>query len=72
MGMLVLTAEREDRIIIEHAGETLTLSLNEIRGNKARLGFVASRTFDITRQKVLQQQKLLQSPLSEELELAAA
>ena len=51
--MLILTRQKDQKIIVEIGGQRMTITLAEIRGDKVRLGFDAPESFKILRQELL-------------------
>jgi carbon storage regulator len=51
--MLVLSRKRNERIIIEHAGVSMTVTVVEVRGDKVGLGFEAPPAAIIKREELL-------------------
>lgn len=50
--MLVLSRKPDESIIVRHHGETLIVTLINVRGDKAKLGFSGPKSFDIRRDDV--------------------
>jgi carbon storage regulator len=50
--MLVLTRQKNQKIIVEVGGLRMTITLADIRGDKVKLGFEAPREFKIIRQEL--------------------
>ena len=50
--MLTLERKENEVITITHGGETLELSISEIRDNKVKLSFDGSENFEIWREEV--------------------
>ena len=50
--MLVLTRQKEQKIIIEIGGQCMTITVADVRGDKIRLGFDAPANFKIYRQEI--------------------
>lgn len=51
--MLRLERKTTESVVVEHAGETLTISLERARTGRAALGFSGSRNFKILRTELL-------------------
>lgn len=52
--MLFLSRKKRQSVVIEHKGERLIVSLAEIRGDKARIGFDGPATFTVHREEIQQ------------------
>ena len=50
--MLVLTRQKEQKIIVEIGGQRMTITVADVRGDKIRLGFDAPANFKIYRQEI--------------------
>jgi carbon storage regulator len=50
--MLVLTRQKEQKIIVEIGGLRMTITVADVRGDKIRLGFDAPANFKIYRQEI--------------------
>jgi carbon storage regulator len=50
--MLVLTRQKEQKIIVEIGGQRMTITVADVRGDKIRLGFDAPASFKIYRQEI--------------------
>jgi carbon storage regulator CsrA len=53
MRMLVLTRRWDEAITVDHAGETLEITVVYLGGNKVRLGFTGPESFAIARDDVV-------------------
>lgn len=47
--MLVLSRKPDESVIVRHNGETLIVTLVNVRGDKAKIGFSGPKSFDIRR-----------------------
>lgn len=50
--MLILTRQKDQKIIVDVGGQRMTITLTDIRGDKVRLGFDAPENFKILRQEL--------------------
>lgn len=51
--MLVLSRNNREIVQIEHAGEMVEILIQQVRGNKVRLGFIGPKTFNIRRKELV-------------------
>jgi carbon storage regulator len=50
--MLILTRQKNQKVIVEVGGQRMTICVADIRGDKIRLGFEAPESFKILRQEL--------------------
>lgn len=50
--MLVLRTKIYGKVIVQHAGEQLEITLVELQGNAARLGFSGPKSFIVDREEI--------------------
>ena len=51
--MLILTRQKDQKIVVEVGGQRMTICVADIRGDKVRIGFDAPGSFKILRQELL-------------------
>lgn len=55
--MLVITRKPDERIIIGEGENEIIISLNEILGNKAKIGIIAPRHIRVYREELLDRER---------------
>ena len=50
--MLILTRQKDQKIIVEVGGQRMTIVITDVRGDKVRVGFDAPPAFKILRQEL--------------------
>lgn len=54
--MLVFSRKTNDKVTVEFNGETLTILVTEVRGDRVRLGFDGPETIEIRRAELADKQ----------------